>query len=209
MQRGHGILIGGAVLLVAGITLTAVWGTSFAGNFIESNTILGRTVISPGQSINLKTTVTQLDRPLTLTVGVDTTSMQPPPFDGVKLRENVTDPNGKVVSSQDFGSSLFTSIQPQTLGTYTATVTNVGRSAISLSGTTLGHFPFVGANGQPNIAAMSSQGLGEVILGGLMIVGGVVTLIVGGIVTAVDARSQHRHGAPTSTSEAGVTYRKD
>jgi hypothetical protein len=76
MQRGHVILIVGAAVLVVGIAIAAIWGVSFAGSFVANNTILANTAINPGQSVNANTDVTQLDRPITLTVGIDKSKQQ-------------------------------------------------------------------------------------------------------------------------------------
>ena len=205
MKRGPAILIGGAVLLVAGIAIAAVWGVSFASSFIANNTIVGRTTIEPGHSISAKTDVTQLDKQLALTVGIDRNGQNYP--SGAMLNETVTNPNGKILSSNEFANAYLTSIKPDIAGTYTVTITNVGTSPVNVGGT-FGYMPMIGSNGKPDInAMMSGQGLGMVIAGGIMAAAGVVTLIVGGIITVVDSRT-HRSASSAST-EGGITYRKD
>ena len=202
MKRGHFILIGGAVLLVAGIAIAAVWGVSFAGSFIANNTIVAKTAINSGQSVSAKTGVTQIDRPITLMVGVDRSGggQQLPPSNA-KLKETITSPKGEVVSSNEFGDSFVTSIKPQVAGVYTATITNLGANAVTVGGT-FGYFPIIGSEGKPDINALMSggQGLGMIIAGGLMAVAGVVALIVGGIITVADRRRGHGT-TTTSTSE--------
>lgn len=229
MQRGYIILIAGAVLLVAGIAIAAVWGVSFASSFIANNTLVAKTTINPGQSVSAKTDVTQLGRPISLTVGLDKTTATTTTSGGggvigqqqitstsnIKLKETITDPNGSVVSSSEFSDSLVTSFNPQVTGVYTVTITNLGTSPVSISGT-FGYLPFItgsSTTGNPsNFNAMMGGAIGGelalVIVGGLMAIVGVITLIVGGIVSVVDSRA--RHGTTTTTtSEGGITYRKD
>ncbi len=83
MKRGHIILISGAALLVAGIIVSAVWGISFASLFVRDNTIVARTSIDPGKSIEAKTDVNELDRSISLAIGIDRAGQQPssPPSD--------------------------------------------------------------------------------------------------------------------------------
>jgi hypothetical protein len=201
VQRGHIILIAGAALLVAGIAITAVWGTSFASTFLAENTIVAERSIEPGESVNVRMAINALDRPLSLAIGVDRQQSS----GDVRLRETVTDPTGEIVSSSEFDESFFTTIQPEATGTYTATLTNIGTQTASISGT-FGYMPFVSADGRPNVdEMMSGSGLGMVIVGGGLAAAGVVTLIVGGIITVLDSRKHET----TTTSEGGVTYRKD
>ena len=215
MKRGHIILISGAVLLVAGIAVAAIWGISFASSFVRDNTIVAKATIPAGQSVSAKTDVAQLanSRPISLAIGIDKTGEQQqqqalPTSDLIRLRETVTDPNGKVVSSNEFGDSFLTSFKPQVAGVYTVTVTNLGTRPVSIGGT-FGYMPFIDSNGRPDInAVLGGQGLGMIIAGGLMVVAGVITLIVGGIITAIDSRT-NRGQTTTTSSEGGVTYRKD
>ncbi len=219
MKRGHVILITGAVLLVAGITISAVWGASFASSFVTSfvrdNTLVAKTTINAGQSVSAQNQVSQLDRPISLTVGIDrTTATLPSSSTDIRLRETITDPNGKVVSSNEFGNGFVTSFKPDVAGVYTVTITNLGSVPVSISGT-FGYMPFIGNNGNPvdintmmGGGAAGQQGLGMIIAGGAMAAAGIIVLIVGAIITVADAREQ-RHGTAATTGEGGITYRKD
>jgi|GEM_PF-2053203 hypothetical protein len=208
MKRGHIILLGGAALLIVGIAIAAVWGVSFAGRFVSNNTIVAHTTIEPGKSVSAKTDVTEIGRPITLTVGVDRTGGQPAHSD-VKLKGTITDSKGEVVSSSEFGDSFVTSIKPQAAGPYTVTITNLGEKSVTIGGT-FGYFPIIGPDGKPDINVLfgpGQQGLGMIIAGGVTAVAGVVALIVGGIITIADSRA--RQGTAASTIEGGITYRKD
>lgn len=218
MKRGYIVLIAGAVLLVAGIAIAAVWGVAFAGSFVQNNTIVAKTTINPGQSVSAKTDVTQLNRPITLTVGIDRSALGQQQSAlttaNVKLKETITSPNGEVLSSNEFGDSFITSVTPQAAGTYTVTITNLGAQAVPVGGT-FGYFPIVGSDGKPDINAImggapgQGGGLGMIIAGGLIAVVGVVTLIVGGIVTVADSRRKTDTSTNTTTGEGGIRYRKD
>ena len=119
----------------------------------------------------------------------------------------MTDPNGKAVSSDEFGESFSTTITPTTAGTYTVTITNLGTETVTIGGT-FGHVPFLGSDGQPNIEdMMSAEGLGMIIAGVGLATAGIIALIVGAIVTIQDGRNQK--GTTATTSEGGITYRKD
>lgn len=219
MKRGHVILITGAVLLVAGITISAVWGMSFASSFFTNNTLVSKTTINAGQSVSAQNQVSQLDRPISLTVGIDrTTATLPSSSTDIRLRETITDPNGKVVSSNEFGNGFVTSFKPDVAGVYTVTITNLGSVPVSISGT-FGYMPFIGNNGNPvdintmmGGGAAGQQGLGMIITGGAMTAAGIIVLIVGAIVTVADSRakpSTPSTSTTTTTSEGGITYRKD
>ena len=91
---------------------------------------------------------------------------------------------------------------------YTVTVTNLGTRPVIVSGS-FGHMPFIGTDGKPDIEAMAGgRGLGMIIIGGGLAAVGIITLIAGGIITAVDGRTKS-HNATTTTGQGGVTYRKD
>ncbi len=218
MKRGQIILIGGAVLLVAGITISAVWGMSFASSFFTNNTLVAKTTINAGQSVSAQNQVSELDRPISLAVGIDrTTATTLPSSSDIRLRETVTDPNGKVVSTNEFGNGFVTSFKPEVAGVYTVTITNLGQNPVSISGT-FGYMPFIGNNGNPvDINTMmggaaGQQGLGMIIAGGAMAAAGIIVLIVGAIVTVADSRAKPTTSSTsttTTTSEGGITYRKD
>ena len=214
MKRGHIILISGAVLFVAGIIISAVWAIPFAGSFLRDTTMVAKTSIDPGKSLDTRIEVHQLDRPISLAIGIDRTGEQPqtqvppsaPSFD-IRLKEVVTDPNGRVISNNEFGDSFFTSFKPDVVGVYIITVSNLGTKPVSVSGA-FGYMSFVGQDGKPDInSMMGAAGLGMIITGGALAAVGVVILIVGAIITIVDSRN--RRQSSTTTSEDGITYRKD
>lgn len=78
MKRGYIVLISGSVLFVAGIIISAVWAVQFAGSFMRDNTIVAQTSIDAGESVDTWIDVRQLDRPVSLAIGIDRTGIQQP-----------------------------------------------------------------------------------------------------------------------------------
>jgi Ca2+/Na+ antiporter len=76
IQRGPIILIVGGALFVAGIIIAVVWATQFASTFAntflqERNTLINRTSIEPGSSVEAATTqVTDISRPITVAIHI-------------------------------------------------------------------------------------------------------------------------------------------
>lgn len=216
MKRGHIVLISGAVLLVAGIIISAVWAVQFAGSFMRDNTFVAQTSIGAGESIDTRIDVRQLDRPVSVAIGIDRAGLQqqpsqiPTPTPDIRLKEEVKDPNGRVVSSNEFGDSFFTTFRPEVTGVYTVTVSNLGIRPVTVSGA-FGHMPFIGSDGNFPVDGMKMGGewwgLGMIIAGGALASIGLVTLIVGAVITVADSRRQS--STTTTTTEGGITYRKD
>jgi hypothetical protein len=219
MKRGYIILISGAVLLVAGIIISAVWAVQFAGSFLRDNTIVAQTSIDVGKSVDTRINVDQLDRPVSLAIGIDQTQLQPPlsqqqqqipttQSSDIRLKEEVTDLNGRVVSSNEFGNSFFTSFKPEATGVHTVTISNLGTRTVSVNGA-FGYMPFIGPDSKPNFDNMigGGWGLGMIIAGGALAGVGIITLIIGAIITVVDNRKHS--STTTTTTDRGITYRKD
>jgi len=204
MKRGHIILIAGGTLLAIGIAISAVWGVQFASSFIKENTIIAKTLVEVGQSVDARTDVQQLDRPISLAIGVDRTGQT---SSDIKLKETITDPDGNVVSSSEFADSFFTSFNPKVAGVYTVKMSNLGTHPVAVNGA-FGYMSFMGPDGKPDVNNMMSgdRGFGMIFTGMGLIVVAVVALIAGAIVLVIDGRNKQR---ATSSNEGGVTYRKD
>ena len=123
MQRGYIILIAGAVLLISGIAISAVWAGYFAGTIIRENAILSGVSIKPAGSVNVSTQVIDTSRPVTLAIHVErnnsTTGGQIP---NNVLRETVRNPNGVIMTSNEFTKQFFTTFKPDITGKYTVTI---------------------------------------------------------------------------------------
>jgi uncharacterized RDD family membrane protein YckC len=188
LQRSYIILIVGAVLLISGIIISAVWASSFATTFMRENTILNGVLIRPVDSVNTTFQATDTSRPVSLAIHVErntnntsgTGQVQQIP-DNI-LRETVRNPNGLVMTSNEFTKQFFTTFKPNMTGKYTITISNLGNTPVSI-GALVGNLPFVGANNQVNI-----NFLGGIIAGIFLIVAGIIVLIAGVVVLALDRR---------------------
>jgi hypothetical protein len=142
IQRGYIILIIGGVLFVAGIIIAAVWAIPFASTFLQENTLINQVSIEPGNSVEARTQVTDVSRPVTVAIHIER------PEGVVRLIETVKDPSGTVVSSNEFSVNLFTTFQPQNTGSYILNITNAGARAVIIDAT-FGYMPFITAPASP------------------------------------------------------------
>ena len=187
-QRGYIILIVGAALLISGIVVSALWAGSFAGTIIRENTILSGVSIKPAGSVNASAQVIDTSRPVSLAIHVERNNSPNATTGGQIiipnniLRETVRNPNGVIMTSNEFTKQFFTTFKPDVTGKYTITVYNLGNSPVSI-GVLVGNFPFIGANNQLNINSFSG-----IIAGVILTVSGIIVLITGAIVLILDRR---------------------
>ena len=182
--RGYIILIVGAALLISGIVISVLWTGFFADAIIRENTVLSGISIRPDASVNISIQVIDAYRPISLVIHVASTTTA---GGGVQipnntLRETVRNPNGVIMTSNEFTKQLFITFKPNITGKYTITVYNLGNSPVSI-GMLVGKLPFVGTNNQINI-----NFLGGVIADIILIVAGIIVLIAGVIVLILDRR---------------------
>ena len=114
LQGGYIILIIGAALLISGIVISALWAGSFAGTFMRENTILSGVSIIPAGSVNTSTQVIDTSRPVSLAIHVERNNS---PTGGQIipnniLRETVRNPNGIVMTSNEFTKQVFITFKP-------------------------------------------------------------------------------------------------
>ena len=211
IRRGYIILIIGGVLFVAGIIIAAVWAIPFASTFLQGNTLINQISIEPGRLVQATTEVTDLSRPVTVAIHVQT------PEGVVRLIETVKDPSGSVVSNNEFSANLFTTFQPQNTGNHILNITNAGVAPVTIDAT-FGYMPFItaatpssGQGGQP-LPGVDLSSLSLVIVGGVLTTIGFFTIIAGIVIVVIDSRKGRGSGDDkdsTSITEGGVTYRKD
>lgn len=209
--RGYIALIVGGVLFVAGIVIVAVWAIPFASTFLQGNTLINQVSIEPSRLIQATREVTDLSRPVTVAIHVQT------PQGVVRLIETVKDPSGIVVSNNEFSANLFTTFQPQSTGDHILNITNAGEAPVTIDAM-FGYIPFITAastpseqGGQP-IPGVDLSSLSLVIVGGVLTTIGFFTIIVGIVIVVIDSRKGRGAGGEsdsTSLTEGGVTYRKD
>jgi hypothetical protein len=211
IRRGYIILIIGGVLFVAGIIIAAVWAIPFASTFLQGNTLINQVSIEPGRLVQATTEVTDLSRPVTVAIHVQT------PEGVVRLIETVKDPSGTVVSNNEFSANLFTTFQPQNTGNHILNITNAGVAPVTIDAM-FGYMPFItaasppsGQGGQP-LPGVDLSSLSLVIVGGVITAIGFFTIIAGIVIVVIDSRKGRGSGVDkdsTGITEGGVTYRKD
>jgi hypothetical protein len=187
-------LIIGAALLISGIIISALWAGSFAGTFMRENIILSGVSIRPAASVNASIQVMDTSRPVSLAIHVEPSNGMTSSITTIAvkegegqipnntLRETVRNPNGLVMTSNEFTKEFFTTFKPDVTGKYTITVYNLGNTPVSI-GVLVGNLPFVDANNQPNINFLSG-----IIAGVFLIIAGIIVLIAGVVVLELDKR---------------------
>ena len=182
MERGYIILIIGAVLLISGIVISILWAGSSAGTIIRENTILSGVSIRPAGSVNASIQVIDISRPISLALHLErnnsTTGGQIP---NNILRETVRNPNGVIMTSNEFTKQIFTTFKPDITGKYIVTIYNLGNSPVSI-GVLAGNLPFVSANNQVNFNSLSG-----IIAGVILTIAGIIFLIAGVIGRILDS----------------------
>jgi len=206
MQRGYIILIVGAALLISGIVVSALWAVPFAGNILRESTILSGASIRPSGSVNATTQVTDTSRPISLAIRVEHSNgtAAAGQIPNNNLRETVLNPNGIMMTSNDFTGRFFSTFKPDIAGKYTVTIYNLGRTPVSV-GVLVGSLPFLSTNNQVNLNSLSG-----IIAGSILIVVGIIILIAGIIIVALDRRNTTattiaQTTSPSSSSETTDT----
>ena len=186
LKRGYIILIAGGGLVVAGIVISAVWAGSFIGQFMQDNTIIGQAVVEPSETINATLQVNDISRPISTALHFEPVSAN------VTLRETVTDPNGRIVSTNEFSKDFFTTFRVSTVGKFILTILNQGSNPVNVDGI-FGYIPFVGQDNQITLSPLNG-----IITGIALFVIGIIALIVG-IVFAIIDRKRENQRQPQST----------
>jgi hypothetical protein len=186
MQRGYIILIVGAALLISGISISALWAVPFAGTVLREDTILSGASIKPGGSINASTQIIDTLRSVPLAIRVERNNGTAPAgqIPNNNLRETVRNPNGIIMTSNEFTGQLFTTFKPDIIGKYTVTIYNLEHTPVSVS-LLVGNLPFVGANNQVNLNSLSG-----IIVGVILSIIEIIVLIAGIIVLILDRRKR-------------------
>jgi uncharacterized RDD family membrane protein YckC len=200
MQRGYVILIAGAVLLILGIVISAVWAGYFAGTIIRENAILSGVSIKPAGSVNVSTQVIDTSRPVTFAINVErnnsTTGGQIPIN---ILRETVRNPYGVIITSNEFTKQFFMTFKPAFTGKYIVTIYNLGNSNVIVD-VLAGNLPFISANNKVNFNSLRG-----VIVGIILTIAGIIVLIAGAILLVLDRRRIGPTIQTTSSSSSGTT----
>ena len=198
LQRGYIILIAGAILIIIGITLTAVYGIGLADIVLSENVILSDVYINSSASVNRTLQITNTERPISIALHVESVKdsaeiqTKQQQASNVTIIGEVRNPGGVIINKNQFNShsddnkneddGLFTTFKPNVQGEYTLTIINLGSSPVKVGGI-FGYLPIVGNNNQVNL-----QPLSGIIAGVILFIVGIITLIVGAIITILDRR---------------------
>ena len=185
MRRGYLILIAGGVLIASGIAISVIWAGSLGGRIMNQNTILNGVSIYPSGATDAITQVNDLSRPLSLVISIESNDNtgQANPI----LRETVRNPNGDIISTNDFAKQFVGTIKPDAIGKYTLTINNLGGNFVRI-GILFGNLPFVSQNSQLNVNFFAG-----LVIGGVLAIVGIIALIVGLVVVIVDRRRTTRN----------------
>src|SRR5438876_4524180 len=186
MQRAYIILIIGAAFLITGISVSAIWTSSLVGKITYQNTFLNIVSINPSEAVNAITQISDLNHPLSLVIHLESNGNHP-------LRETVRDPNGQIISANEFSNQFLTRLKTDVVGKYILTIKNLGNNPVSV-GILFGNLPFVGQNNQFNVNLFSG-----IVAGGILIIFGIIVLITGLIVVLLD-RLRGTRTKPTTTT---------
>jgi uncharacterized RDD family membrane protein YckC len=206
MQRGYIILIAGIILLISGLVISVLWAGFFAGTFLRENTILRGVSIRQASSVNAYTQVIDTSRPVSLAIHLErNNSTAGGQIPNNILRETIRNPDGAIMTSNEFTREFFITFKPDIPGKYTITIYNLGDSPVSI-GVIAGNLPFVGANNKISFTSLSG-----IIVGAILIFVGIIVLIVGVIVLISDRRKitskTHTTSSTTTNTESIVLAR--
>src|SRR5829696_7998541 len=204
LKRGYIILIAGAVLVIAGIALTAVYGSNLASLVLSESVILSDVPIDPSASVNRTLEVTNTERTVAIALHgesgeADSTQTQQQQESNISIiREEIRNPSGVVINKNEFNSGsssedndgddnndgLFTTFKPDVQGQYNLIITNLGSEPVKVRGI-FGYIPIIGNNNQVNL-----QPLIGIIAGVILFIVGIITLIVDAIIALLDRRKK-------------------
>jgi hypothetical protein len=241
-QRGIIILIVGEGLFIAGIVIAVVWAVQFAITFAdtfrdERGKVINQVSIEPGKSVEAaKTQVRDVSRPIAIAIHIQRLGDRGGADEGeglqqrlqqqlqlpqgqreARLIETVKDPSGTVVSSNEFSANLFTTFEPQTTGNYILNITNAGAKNATIYGI-FGDLPVLTSarsfvEGGQALPGLDIGTFAGVIVGGVLIAVGFITIITGTMIVVIDNRKERKHKSGSSNggsvTEGDITYRKD
>jgi hypothetical protein len=183
LKRGYIILIVGGILLVTGLVLSLFTVGSFAGQFMRENVVLSKTIVSPSEPVNVMLQVNDTSRPVS--VALHSSEIE---STNILLRESIQDPSGRIVYTNEFSETFFTTFKPNMTGEYTLLISNLGSNPVNIDGV-FGFIPFTGDGGDEQ-AILNS--LNSIVTGVILFIIGIIALIVGIIIAIIDRRREKR-----------------
>jgi hypothetical protein len=183
LKRGYIILIVGGVLIVTGLVLSIFSVGSFSGQFMRENIVLSKTIVSPSEPVNAVLQVNDTAR--SVSVALHSSKVESA---NVSLRESIQDPNGRIVNTNEFSETFFTTFKPNMTGAYTLSISNLGSNPVNFDGI-FGFIPFTGSgeNEQANLSSLNS-----IVTGVIIFIIGIIAIIAGIIIAILDRRRDKR-----------------
>jgi len=185
LKRGHIILLVGAALVIVGISITAAYGIGIASVILNESIILSDVLVNPSNSVNRTLDVTNLERPVSIVLHVDSNDSTDTPV----VEQTVIDPKGFVVNKNEFGNGqgdIFTTIKPDIDGIYTLSLHNLGTDQVKIEGI-FGYLPVTENSGEINLSTVTG-----LLAGAWVFVIGIGTLVGGTVITVLDRRGDSK-----------------
>lgn len=172
MRLGGAIIIGGVILIVAGIAVGAVGLIPIFEKAAEQSQVLSNEPISPGSTKSMTLAVSDTARQLSAVISSTTDSSVP-------LRAVLKAPDASVIADSSFHSSTVITARPPSTGLYALSLTNEGNSPATVNAI-FGYLPQPSGN---------QFGMFTVPLaGGIIVIIGFAAIILGVVVALVRRR---------------------
>lgn len=172
MKRGHYVLIAGGAIFIAGLVLTFVWALPLATEIQKGTTILQGREVNPGESVSATLGITDTSKPLSIVISSGS---------DIQMNARVLDPDGDQIFGTTFTEAIAEAVEPTVIGVYELEITNQSSSDAAVD-VVFGHIPGVGEQD------IDTEIFSGVLAGLAIIIAGIMVLIGGAIVTAVDRR---------------------
>lgn len=209
LERGYIILIAGALLFAIGTALVVAYGTDMASILLDETTILENIELEPAEPVNQTLDLESTDRPVSVVLHVESgvngdnlpDSSNQSPIDRPVVEQIVISPEGEVINknqiSENTQSDLLATFMPESEGTYTLTLTNLGRERVTVFGF-FGFLPILEEGGEINFAPIMGVAAGAAIF-----IIGIISLIAGTIITLLDWNKRRRRNTTRHSFDWG------
>lgn len=165
MHARHYSLVIGLVLLMIGIAFIIFWAFSFERTF--SNSLINNAYVKARSSITASIPVNIGYQTLTVAIKAD------PP--NTTALETIRQPDGLVVSSNNFSGEFFTMFIPQKIGTYKIDISNLAKVPITVS------LFFDSLSDRQSENHTQYTVLGVSIAGSVLVILGLIFIVLGGV----------------------------
>jgi hypothetical protein len=208
------------VLLVAGIAISAISASQFAGTFLQENTIIDQALIQPGNLLEASIGITDVSRPITIAVNIEGSQVggveeeaanngQQQVGEQGTTRTVVTfkDPSGAVLSNNTYSTDLRGTFQPRNTGHHLLTITNAGTRNITIDGA-VGYLPFISSatpsEQNPLMPLIDYDSLSLLNGGSIVAAIGFFTIISEMVIIAIENKKKRRKDALEALAKSRI-----